>query len=247
MSVAAASTRYTASDQDMVLAHASSYVMRFRDIAHDDRPREKLTRDGPNGLSLAELVAIVWGAGTKKEDVLAMAQRVFCEYGSRALAAETDPTRLADALAIPTNKALQLIACFELGRRFYQTDHGKPVYVRTAEQAYSYFSDMGTSAKEQLRGIYLTSRYQVVHDEVISVGSLTANIVHPREVFQPAIAHGAVAVIVAHNHPSGDPTPTSEDIGCTSQLRAAGTILGIDLLDHIVITSQTYRSVLEAP
>jgi len=99
--------------------------------------------------------------------------------------------------------------------------------------------------KEQLRGLYLGSRYQIVHDEVISIGTLTSNVVHPREVFQPALSHGAVAVIVAHNHPSGLLAPSAEDIEVTRQLIAAGKILGIDLLDHLIIAGDDYKSVLE--
>jgi DNA repair protein RadC len=104
---------------------------------------------------------------------------------------------------------------------------------------------MGHLQKEQLRGIYLNSRYEVVHEEIISVGSLTANIVHPREVFQPALEYSAVAVIVAHNHPSGSLEPTEDDMLATEQLSAAGKVLGIDLLDHLVIAGDTYTSLVE--
>jgi DNA repair protein RadC len=117
--------------------------------------------------------------------------------------------------------------------------------VRSAKQAWQYLRDMGRSQKEQLRGLYLNSRYQVVHDEVISVGTLTSNLVHPREVFQPALEHGAVAVIIAHNHPSGVLEPTAADIDVTEQLLQAGEVLGIELLDHIVITSSKHKSILE--
>lgn len=104
---------------------------------------------------------------------------------------------------------------------------------------------MGDSQKEQLRGLYLNARHQVIHDEVISIGSLTSSIIHPREVFQPAIERGAVAVIIAHNHPSGRLEPTMADIAVTEQLIAAGEILGIDLLDHLVITGSQYASVMD--
>jgi DNA repair protein RadC len=103
---------------------------------------------------------------------------------------------------------------------------------------------MGDLQKEQLRGLYLNSRYQVIHEEVISVGSLTANIVHPREVFQPALEYSAVAVLVAHNHPSGNLEPSEDDIQATNQLIAAGGVLGIDLLDHLIITKTRYVSLI---
>jgi DNA repair protein RadC len=117
--------------------------------------------------------------------------------------------------------------------------------VRTAAQAFGHLHEMGNLQKEQLRGLYLNSRFQVIHEEIISIGSLTANIVHPREVFQPALEYGAVAVIVAHNHPSGSLEPTRADIEATDQLINAGKVLGIELLDHLIIAGEAYKSCSE--
>lgn len=236
--------QYKMVDHDRIVDDVR-YVLRVRDMPLEEKPREKLAKYGPSALSMAELVAVLWGVGTRKEDVLEMSRRVLKEYGERAILHETDPAKLADALMIPHNKAYQLVAGLELGRRYFDTRGERPVYVRTSRQAWQYLSDMGTLKKEQLRGLYLNSRYQLVHEETISVGSLTANIVHPREVFQPAIERGAVAVIVAHNHPSGDIEPTMADLEVTEQLRAAGAILGIELLDHLIVTRDTYKSLLE--
>jgi DNA repair protein RadC len=238
---------YQFTDQDRLETDGSPrYVMRVRDLELPDKPREKLLAAGPSGLTMAELVAILWGVGTKKEEVLTMARRLFKEYGEQTIRNETNPSRLAEVLDIPVGKACQIIACLELGRRFYATSsYGQPCYIRTTQQAYHYLADIVKSPKEQLRGLYLNSRYQVIHDEVISVGSLTANIVHPREVFRPAIEHGAVAVIIAHNHPSGSLEPTSADLEITEQLRAAGEIMGIQLLDHLVIGETSYKSIVE--
>lgn len=239
------STTYQLVDRDIILSDDARYVLRVRDMPIEDKPREKMMKYGPSALDMAELVAVLWGVGTRKEDVLEMSRRVLKEYGERAILYETDPTKLAGALMIPQNKAQQLVAGLELGRRYFERRGERPVFVRTARQAYHHLHDMGLLNKEQLRGLYLNSRYQVVHEETISVGTLTSNIVHPREVFQPAIERGAVAVIVAHNHPSGDTEPTSHDLEVTSQLRAGGAILGIELLDHLIITRDTYRSLLE--
>jgi DNA repair protein RadC len=220
-------------------------VLRVKDLPDAEKPREKLLETGPQNLSVAELVSVLWGVGTRKEDVLAMARRTLQEYGEKTLSTELNPKRLAEAADIPLIKACQVIAGFELGRRFYATQAGRPVQVRTAKQAYHYLHSMGASTKEQLRGLYLNSRYQVIHDEVISVGSLTSNIVHPREVFQPAIERHAVAIIIAHNHPSGSLEPTIADLDVTEQLIAAGEVLGIELLDHLIITPGKYASVME--
>lgn len=120
---------------------------------------------------------------------------------------------------------------------------GRPITIRTPKQAYEYLKDMRELSKEHLRGLYLNSRHVVIHDEVISIGSLTANIVHPREVFKPAIEYSAVAVIIAHNHPSGTIKPTKSDIEITKQLLKAGKILGIDLIDHIIIGKNKFISI----
>jgi DNA repair protein RadC len=242
-----ATRSYSLQDTDLIFADATDkkYVLRVKDLPEDERPREKLLELGPQNLTLAELISILWGVGSRKEDVLAMAQRTLKEYGEKAIGNELNPRHLSEAADIPIQKACQIVASFELGRRFYASQSGRPVQVRTAKQAYQYLKDMGSGQKEQLRGLYLNSRYQVVYDEVISVGSLTSNIVHPREVFQPAIEHTAVAVIIAHNHPSGRIEPTEADIQVTEQLIAAGEVLGIELLDHLIITSGQYNSILE--
>lgn len=238
------SAPYQVTDHDILMQETnSSYVLRIRDLPLSEKPREKLIALGPTNLTVAELVAIILEVGTKKEEVLVMAERILKEYGEKAIIHETNPQKLSEALGIPITKACRLIASFELGRRYFASRSGRAVYVRNAKQAYQYLRGMGSLQKEQFRGLYLNSRYQVVHDEVISVGSLTANIVHPREVFQPALEYGAVAIIIAHNHPSGNLLPSNADLEVTEQLDAAGRLLGIDLLDHLIITNQAYKSI----
>lgn len=220
-------------------------LMCVRDMDAKQKPREKMLARGAKDLSLAELVAILLGCGTRREEVMSMAYRILQEYGERTLFSEANPRRLSEAMDIPLVKACQLIASFELGRRFYQERAGKPVVVRTAAQAYQYLNGMADLQKEQLRALYLNSRYQVIREEIVSVGSLTANIVHPREVFQPAVEYGAVAVIVAHNHPSGSLEPTMADIEVTRQLQMCGSVLGIELLDHLIIAGEHHVSIME--
>jgi DNA repair protein RadC len=236
---------YVFEDRDVLLSEATEpqYVLRVRDLPVEEKPREKLLQLGPKALSVSELVAILLGVGTKKEEVLSMARRILKEYGETAIMNETDPAKLSEALNIPLGKACQIVASFELGRRYFAKSGGRAVFVRSSHQAFEYLKDMGSGKKEQLRGLYLNSRHEVIHDEVISVGSLTANIVHPREVFQPAVAYGAVAVIIAHNHPSGSLEPTEADLDVTMQLIDAGRLLGIDLLDHLIITETTFISI----
>lgn len=245
--VTMSTTSYTLADRSTIIGedHTNQYVLRVKDLPNDEKPREKLVQVGARNLTLPELVTVLWGVGTKKEEVMAMAKRLVREYGEKALMAETDPQRLADALDIPLGKASQVVAGFEIGRRFYAERAGKPLYVRNAQQAFEHLQPITHSNKEQLRGLYLNSRYEVIHDEVISVGTLTSNLVHAREVFQPAIEHGALAIILAHNHPSGHLTPTEADIAVTQQLIEAGKVLGIDLLDHLVIANNHFVSIME--
>jgi len=237
---------YVLMDNDTVLGEGNTrYVIRIRDLPTEDKPREKMLASGPSNLTHAELMAILLGFGTRKEEVMAMAHRILHEYGEKAIVNERSPQRLADSLQIPLAKACQIVASFELGRRFYQNKEGKPVFVRTARQAFGHLKSMGVLQKEQLRGLYLNSRYQVIHEEVISIGTATANLVHPREVFQPALEHNAVAVIIAHNHPSGVLTPTNDDLIATDQLVEAGRIVGVELLDHLIIADDQFISLSE--
>jgi len=236
---------YVQKDSDLLLDNGEKqYVVRLRDLPAEEKPREKLVKYGPNVLSVDELLMIVLNAGTKKEGVLAMSRRLLKEYGENAVVNEKDPRKVQEALEIPLVKACQLVACFELGRRFFRHNAGRrPVTLRTASQVYEYLKDMRDLPKEHLRGLYLDSHYRLIHDEVISIGSLTSNVVHPREVFRPALEYSASAVILAHNHPSGIAKPSGADVAITEQIVAAGKILGIGLLDHVVVTRNKFESV----
>ena len=220
------------------------YVLKLRDLPMEDRPREKLIKYGPASLSLTELIAIVLNAGTKKEEVLSMSRRLLKEYGDSAIVDQKDPRKIKEMLGIPLAKSCQIVACFELGRRFFKSPDGKkPITIRTAQQVHGYLKDMGDLPKEHLRGLYLDSHYRLIHDEVISIGSLTSNIIHPREVFRPALECSASAVILAHNHPSGVASPSESDLLITKQIVEAGKILGINLLDHVIVTKTKFESV----
>ncbi|MFA4931003.1 MAG: DNA repair protein RadC [Patescibacteria group bacterium] len=236
--------KYFMLDQNFIIdAGDKEYVLMIRDLDDKDKPREKLLEYGPTALSSAELLAVVLNVGTKKEDVLQMSDRILKEYGDRTIMHNKNPRSLANELNIPLYKACQIVACFELGHRYFKDNQRGKVVIRTAKQAFNYLKDMRQLPKEQLRGLYLNSRYQLIHDEVISVGSLTANIIHPREVFRPAIEYAAAAVIIAHNHPSGSVKSSKSDLEITTQLKAAGQILGIDLLDHLIIAGNRFGRV----
>lgn len=235
---------YSIQDHHLVLDNEGrNYILRIRDLPQEDKPREKLLEHGAAILSSSELLAIILNTGTTKEGVLAMSSRIMQEYGERTLATQDDSRKLAADLDIPLNKAIQIVACAELGRRFFKKSaNGVPV-IRTAKDVYEHTKDMHNLPKEHLRGIYLNAHHAVIHDEIISVGTVNANIIHPREVFRPALQYAAVAVVLVHNHPSGEILPSDADIEVTKQLISAGKVLGIDLLDHVIVSSEGYSSV----
>ena len=235
---------YTISSQDMILDNTGRrYVLKIRDLPQDDKPREKLIKHGAGALNIAELLAIILNTGTKKEELMMMASRIIKEYGERSIMSQKDPRTLADNLDIPLLKATQIVACAELGRRFFQTNYAAAPVIRTAQEVFEYVKDMRDLTKEHLRGIYLNSHYKVIHDEVISIGTVDANIVHPREVFKPALEYAAAAVILVHNHPSGHADPSATDIEITEQLIRAGKLLNIDLIDHVIVTKNIFLSI----
>ncbi len=219
------------------------YTLTIRDLPEEDKPREKLLKNGPSALTARELLAIILVSGTTKEDVLSMSSRIMKEYGEKLIMDRTDPAELAAELDIPIGKALQMVAVSELGRRFYaKNDHAAPT-LRTARDVYEHVSAMRTLPKEHLRGLYLNAHYKLIHDEVISIGTLDSNILHPRDVFRPALEYSAAGIILAHNHPSGSIEASAPDIRITEQLVEAGTLIGIDLIDHVIVSKEGFRSV----
>jgi DNA repair protein RadC len=222
---------------------ARRYILTIRDLPSNEKPREKLLARGPSSLSTRELLAALLHTGTTREGVLAMSSRIMQEYGAGSIMNARNPTELARELEIPLGKAIQIVAAAELGRRFFEKNAAAAPIVRTAAEVFEYVKGMGALTKEHLRGIYLNAHYKIIHDEVISIGTIDANIVHAREVFRPALEYAAAAVILAHNHPSGETTPSATDIATTKELIAAGTVLGIDLVDHVIVTKDSFMSI----
>lgn len=235
---------YTQEDTNLFLDNPlKEYVLRIADLPVNEKPRERLIEGGPEILTPSELLAIVLNVGTKTEGIMEMANRIVREYGEKSIFAERNPTKVSLDWEIPIVKACQIVACGELGRRFYEKNSAGFKVIRNASDVYEYLKDMQNLPKEHLRGLYLNSHNRIIHDEVISIGTINTNIVHPREVFRPAIEYSAAAVVLAHNHPSGNPSPSTEDVEITEQLIRAGKIIGINVLDHVIITKDTFVSV----
>jgi DNA repair protein RadC len=215
----------------------------MHDVEESERPRERLFELGPGALSDADLVALVLGVGSGGESVLDVAARVTRTIHLRRL----HQTAVEDILAVKgmgPARAAQLLAAAEIGRRIWPDADPIPL-VRGPETIFELTADIRRSNREHFVGFYLNSRNQVLRREIISIGSLNASIVHPREVFIPALAVSAASLILAHNHPSGDPSPSEEDLAITRRIAESGRLLGVELLDHVVVAREAYTSFKE--
>ncbi len=212
-------------------------------LEETERPRERLLELGPGVLSDAELIVVLFGTGIAGEGVLDCAARIARSVNLRRLHQVAVDELLAIKGMGPA-RAAQLLAAAEVGRRLWPDGDQIPL-VRGPENIYELTRDIRNLNREHFVGFYLNSRNQVLRREIISIGSLNASIVHPREVFVPAIAVSAANLILAHNHPSGDPTPSEEDLAITRRIQEAGRLLGIELLDHVVVARETYASFKE--
>src|SRR3989338_6087563 len=215
--------------------------MRIKDISLENRPRERLEKQGPSVLSDAELLAIILKTGNKTENVIDMSNRLISKYGFDKLSM-CSLTELQEINGMGSAKACQIIALFELNKRHsYSKTQGKPI--KTAKDVFEHCSPkLSSSDREHFMILHLDIKNRVIKDEIVSVGALTGTIAHPREVFKSAIKESAHSVILVHNHTSGDPTPSDEDLRMTERLFEAGEILGIKVLDHVIIGKDEWWS-----
>lgn len=204
-------------------------------------PREKLATHGPEKLEDHELLSIIIGRGTRKESVFSLAQRVFNGFDREEIITQRDFNKFKERFSLTPVNAAQLMASVELGKRLFKKSSSTR-QIKTVQDLYEIVSNMQFLKKEYVRGLYVNTRNRIIHDEIISIGSLDANILHPREIFRPAIEYGAYAIIIAHNHPSGDPEPSPSDIIATKNLLKIAELLQIPLLDHIIIGEKEYTS-----
>ncbi len=224
-------------------------MRRIKDWPAAERPREKLLAAGANTLSDAELLALVLRTGDAAAHISAVdqARRLLDGFGSLHKLAAANTAELCGYSGIGPAKAAELQAVFELARRFSAEAFKPGAQFNSADDVFTrYRNRFLHSNKEHFLALLLDAKHILIRDITISTGSLTASIVHPREVFNPAVRESAAAIILAHNHPSGDPAPSREDIATTNRLVKAGQILGIDVLDHIIIGSNGYTSLRNA-
>lgn len=214
-------------------AEAAVLYRRLKDLPAEERPRERLARHGAHALSNRELVALLLGTGTRGRSALDLAEGLLGS-GLRGMASRS-VAELAGRGVGPA-KATRLKAALELGARLCSEGTGEAAVFRTPAETARYLLPRYAARPVETFGLLaLDVRNRLKREAVVSVGSLTSSLVHPREVFQEAIVARAAAVILFHNHPSGDPEPSSEDLAMTRRLVAAGTLLGIEVLDHVIL------------
>jgi len=214
----------------------------IKELPKVERPREKLMQYGPEKLSNSELLAILLRSGTKEENVVELSNKILKRFSANEL-----PNLTFDDLknypGLGPAKACEIVACFELGKRLLKGKKAE-IYLKPKD-VWDELKDLRDHKKEHFIIFYLDSRNQEIKREIISVGSLNANLVHPREVFEPAVRNLAAQIILAHNHPSGDPKPSEDDLEITKRLIESGKILGIEVIDHIIVVKDGFLSLKE--
>ena len=218
-----------------------------RDLPRQERPRERLQKFGPEALSAQELLALVIGRGIPKKSVINIAQELLAKFGNIKAISQATLEELSQIKGIGLAKAAQLKACFELGKREELEPELKNFNIKDPESVVKAIrASIKDKAKEHFKLILLNPRNKIIGISTISIGTLNASLVHPREVFKDAIIHSAASVVLAHNHPFlGDPEPSEDDLKITKKLVESGKILGIEVIDHIIIGKNNFCSYKE--
>lgn len=219
-----------------------------RDLPKDERPREKLLKQGAAFLSDAELLSILLRTGTKTRSVIRLAEEVLAIYKDRGLLSimNMSSKELSSIKGIGTVKAATIMAAVELGKRFYMKAADRKEEVRSPKDVADIaMPKFRYAMKENFAVMLLDVKHHLIGLPIISVGSLSASVVHPREVFEVAVKNYAAAIILIHNHPSGDPSPSAEDIQITHRLVQAGKVMDIPVLDHVIIGDDRFVSLKE--
>ncbi len=222
------------------------YRIRIKELPEDMRPREKMLKNGPEALTIAELLAVLLRTGNKSMSAVDLATFLLVKSEGLMGLAEKEVGELCNINGIGPAKAAQLKAAVELGRRLACEVAAPKSIISGPADVFNLLKErMRYYDREYFKAVYLNTKHHVIAVEIISVGSLNSSLVHPRELFKNSIKRSAAALILAHNHPSGDPTPSVEDIEITRRLAEVGKIIGIQVLDHIIIGEKDFVSLKE--
>ncbi len=206
-------------------------------------PREKLKSYGSQALSTPDLIALILGTGTRKEHVTVLAKRIVRSFDSLQTLSETSQKDLTKIKGIGMVNAGKLIAAFELGRRLYFKSNNN--HLLTPQDVIKEVNGICNKTREHLIALYVDARHQLLKKHTVSIGSLNQMIIEPRDVYTEALKLPCAGIILVHNHPSNDPTPSEDDIVFTKKIIKAGELLGIQVIDHLVVTKGEYRSMKE--
>lgn len=217
---------------------------KIKDLPKHEMPREKLIEKGVENLRDNELMAILLRTGIEGKDVMKVSGEILSKFPKKKLLS-LDFNALSKIKGIGAGKACLLLAAFELTKRALEVEDNSLPTITSAKDAVAQLQELRSAKKEHFVVLYLNARNQLIKKETISIGTLNANLVHPREVFKPAIDCLATSIIVAHNHPSGDSQPSQADVDLTKRMMEAGRLLGIEILDHIVISNSNSFSFKE--
>lgn len=234
------------SEDEIEAVDEVEYRPMLRDMPESERPRERLMQVGAQAVSTSELMAIILRTGSGRENVLRLAERILAQFGDLAGISRATLPELQQVKGVGPAKAVEIKAALELGRRLTAlTPEERPRVTAPADAANLLMSEMSLLEQEHLRVLLLDTRNHVLKIPTVYIGSLNMSVVRIAELFRPAIRENAAAIIVAHNHPSGDPSPSAEDVRVTREIVKAGKLLNIELLDHIVIGRQRFVSLKE--
>jgi len=225
----------------------SGYTVTIKEMPETERPREKMLMEGAQTLSNAELIGIILSSGTQNQTAIDLGRAILCQNNEGlSFLRNCNMQELMEIRGIGPAKAAQIVAAAELGKRISVTGRDSKYKIKCPDDiSRLVMEDLRYLKKEVFNILLLNTKHEVISVENISVGSLNASIVHPREVFQPAIRKSSSAIILVHNHPSGDPTPSREDHNITKRLIDSGNLLGISVLDHVIIGDNVFTSLRE--
>ena len=221
-------------------------VFLIKEMPNKERPRERFIREGKEALSTPELIAIILRTGRHKQSVVDLARTIYYEYESLKALNQLSVNALTKTPGIGTAKAVQLLAALELGKRLHEENFSPSLSLNGPDAVYAYMrADLEMLTQEMFYALYVDTKGKLIKKERIFVGSLNSAVVHPREVFKYAVVLSAANIIIVHNHPSGDPTPSPSDIQVTKTMVENGRLMDIGLLDHIIIGKGRYYSFKE--
>lgn len=223
------------------------YQYMIKDLPEDERPRERLERKGPKVLSNIELLAILIRTGSRQKSAINLAEEIMRKFSNLYNLRNITIDELMMIKGIGKAKAIQILAAIELGSRMSQYVLERGMQIRSPSDCAEYIAEEVKSLEqEHFIGIYLDTKNRILAKKTLFIGSLNRSLVHPREVFKEALKHGCASIILVHNHPSNDVTPSPQDISITKRLIEIGELIGIEILDHLIVGANNYLSMREA-